>query len=231
MLWQALAYKGWLETRWRLLFGLGWQALFLVQFHMVGVKAQGGVRGVMGMAWVLVAMIPLMLAGAGIATQPAFQAVKGLHGSMYFTLSLPVSRLRLIAVRAAVGWLETCVVLGVVSLGIWTSPLLRAAPPLEAIEHIVATIVCASALYSITMLLSTFLDDMWRIWGSMIAYTALWWLSTHTPLPASLNIFRALGEGSPLASHTMPWSAMAFSLSLAAILFFAALKVVQAREY
>jgi hypothetical protein len=29
----------------------------------------------------------------------------------------------------------------------------------------------------------------------------------------------------------MPWSAMAFSLSLAAILFFAALKVVQAREY
>jgi hypothetical protein len=38
-------------------------------------------------------------------------------------------------------------------------------------------------------------------------------------------------EGSPVLAHTMPWTAMVFSLGLAAILFFAALKVAQTREY
>jgi len=32
------------------------------------------------------------LAGAGVRTQSAFQRMQGLHGSTYFTLSLPVSR-------------------------------------------------------------------------------------------------------------------------------------------
>ncbi len=40
-----------------------------------------------------------------------------------------------------------------------------------------------------------------------------------------------MGDGSPQVAHTMPWTAMAFSIGLAAILFFAALKIVQAREY
>ena len=44
-----------------------------------------------------------LLAGAGIKTQAAFQTVKGLHGSTYFTLSLPVSRFRLLAIRAGIG--------------------------------------------------------------------------------------------------------------------------------
>jgi hypothetical protein len=38
-------------------------------------------------------------------------------------------------------------------------------------------------------------------------------------------------EDSPVLAHTMPWTAMAFSLGLAALLFFAALKVAQTREY
>ena len=36
---------------------------------------------------------------------------KGLHGSMYFTLSLPVSRFRLFATRAGLGMLEAAGVL------------------------------------------------------------------------------------------------------------------------
>ena len=231
MLWYALAYKGWLETRWRLLFALAWNGLFLYQLYANAGKAPGGVRTILPAAWMSVGLLPIMLAGAGIATQPAFQAVKGVHGSMYFTLSLPVSRFRLLAVRAAVGWLEMCFAIGVLCLGIWATPLLRAAAPMEVFEHTIALIACTSAFYSITMLLSTFVDEMWRVWASMISLAAFWWLSTHTPLPASLNIFRAMGEGSPLIAHTMPWAAMAFSLAFAAALFFAALKVVQAREY
>ena len=68
-------------------------------------------------------------------------------------------------------------------------------------EYAVALIGCASAIYAIPVLLATFLDDQWRMWGSMIAFGALWWLSNHTPLPASVNIFRAMGEGSPCRAH------------------------------
>jgi hypothetical protein len=102
---------------------------------------------------------------------------------------------------------------------------------IEMFEYAGTLIVCASALYSISVLLATFLDDLWRMFGSMIAFWALWALSNYAPFPASANIFRAMGEGSPLLAHTMPWTAMAFSLELAAILFFAALKIVQTREY
>jgi hypothetical protein len=112
------------------------------------------------------------------------------------------------------------------------SPAFRAiATSVEMLEYAGTLIACTSALYCLSVLLATFLDDQWRAWGTMLSSAALWWLSIHTPLPASANIFRAMREGSPLLAHTVPWTAMAFSLGIAAILFFAAAKIVQAREY
>jgi len=235
MLW----YKGWLETRFRLLFTLCFTTLILVFQYSVRNAAPppGGKNAAFGLVMVssptLVLMVCAMLGGAGIVTQPALQATKGLHGSTLFTLSLPVSRLRLLAVRASIGWFEAAGVIGVLCCGMWlVSPAFRAtATPVEMLEYAGTLIACASAFYCLYVLLATFLDDQWRVWGTMIAYGTLWWLSSHTPLPSSTNIFRAMRDGSPLLAHTMQWTAMAFSLGLAAILFFAALKVVQTREY
>ena len=235
MLW----HKGWLETRFRLLFTLGFTTIILVLQYSARTAAPppGGKSAAFGLVMfagpTLVLMVCALLGGAGIVTQPSLQATKGLHGSTLFTLSLPVSRLRLLAVRASIGWFEAAGVIGALCCGMWlVSPALRAmATPVEMLQYAGTLIACASALYYFSVLLATFLDDQWRAWGSMIASAALWWLSTHTPLPAYANIFRAMREGSPPLAHTMPWTAMAFSLGLAAILFFAALKVVQTREY
>jgi hypothetical protein len=235
MLW----HKGWLETRFRLLFSLGFTTIILVLQYSARTAAPppGGKSAAFGLVMfgspTLVLMVCALLGGAGIVTQPSLQATKGLHGSTLFTLSLPVSRLRLLAVRASIGWFEAAGVIGALCCGMWlVSPALRAmATPVEMLQYAGTLIACASALYYFSVLLATFLDDQWRAWGSMIASAALWWLSTHTPLPAYANIFRAMREGSPPLAHTMPWTAMAFSLGLAAILFFAALKVVQTREY
>jgi hypothetical protein len=98
-------------------------------------------------------------------------------------------------------------------------------------EYAITLIACASGLYCLSVLLATFLDDQWRTWGTMIAAAALWWLGRHASLPPSMDIVQAIGKGSPLIAHTMPWAAMAFSLALAATFFFTALKVVQTREY
>ena len=235
MLW----HKGWLETRFRLLFSLGFTTIILVLQYSARTAAPppGGKSAAFGLVMfgspTLVLMVCALLGGAGIVTQPSLQATKGLHGSTLFTLSLPVSRLRLLAVRASIGWFEAAGVIGALCCGMWlVSPAFRATvTPVEMLEYAGTLIACASALYYFSVLLATFLDDQWRAWGSMIASAALWWLSTHTPLPAYANIFRAMREGSPPLAHTMPWTAMAFSLGLAAILFFAALKVVQTREY
>lgn len=223
MLW----HKGWLETRFRWLFAMGLVALFSVVNRRVGESVMAG------NASGLVAMLSLMLGGAGINTQPALQARKGLHGSTLFTLSLPVSRLRLLAVRAGLGWLELAIGIAAMCGGIWAlSPALRAgAAPWEIPMQAATLIACASGLYSITVLLATFLDDFGRMWGSVMSFTALWWVQSHTSWPVSASVFWALTQGSPLIAHAIPWTAIAFSLGLAAILLCAALKIARTREY
>jgi hypothetical protein len=233
MLW----YKGWLETRLRLLFILGMTAfsLYVQPGRSTATPRDRAVLfAVIGMTNAITILLgSSMLAGAGIVTQPSFQAAKGLHGSTLFTLSLPVSRLRLLAVRAAIGWLESAAVIAILSCGIWLkSPLLRsAATPVDMLQNAATLIVCTSALYCFSVLLATFLDDQWRTWGTLIAALAFWWLSHKAWMPASIDIVRAIGKDSPIMTHAIPWTPMAFSLALATIFFVAALKIVQSREY
>jgi hypothetical protein len=235
MLWR----KGWLETGFRLLFILGYTTLILfLQYSARNAAPPPHAKTavftlVMFSNPILVLVICAMLAGAGIVTQPALQATKGLHGSTLFTLSLPVSRLRLLAVRASIGWLEGVGVIGVFCWGMWlVSPVFRVSvTSVEMVEYAGTLISCGSALYFLSVLLATFLDDQWRAWGTMLASAALWLLSPRIPLPISVDIFRAMRDGSPLIAHTVPWTAIAFSLALAAVLFSAALKVAQTREY
>src|ERR1700722_17379841 len=103
MLW----YKGWLETRWRFAFSLGIMFFFVVFFYWSGTNGPPPTRmdEVLGGAIACVMWVVTLLAGAGINTQPSLQATKGLHGSVYFTLSLPVRRFRLLLVRSILGWL------------------------------------------------------------------------------------------------------------------------------
>jgi hypothetical protein len=217
-----LLYKGWLETRWRMLSALGWVGFCLLPWVPESDS---------GRAAVLTGMIAILLAGAGTVTQVPLRATKGLHGSTLFTLSLPVSRFRLLAARAGLGWLEMTAAIAAWYAGVWFLYPKAIATVAVTLESAGVLVVCASCLYAVTLLLATFLDDQWRLWCSMSVFAALWWLSNHTRFPASANVFRAMGDGLPLVTHTMPWTAMAFSLELAAILFFAALKVVQLREY
>jgi hypothetical protein len=231
MLW----YKGWFETRIKLSISLGFMVVLLV-FVSTGDAPPPGTKAVLGLSIMTTAfslVVYTWLAGAGIVTQPGFQATKGLHGSTLFTLSLPVSRFRLLAVRATLGWLEMAAVIGMLCGALWLASTLHkgTVTAIEMLEYAVTLVGCVSTFYFLSVFLATFLDDLWRMWAGMIAFGGLWFLSSHVPLPASVNIFRAMGEGSPLLTHTMPWTALAFSLGLAAILFFAALKIVRTREY
>ena len=234
MLW----YKGWLETKFKLLLMFGCMVFYLAAFYsMRHIAAAPGPKpaSVFGLtANAFAVMLYTWLAGAGIHTQPTFQATKGLHGSTLFTLALPVSRLRLLAVRATIGWVEMAV--GIVTwcyAGWLLVPVVRmSVSAVDMFEYVAALIVCASSLYFLSVLLGSFLDDQWRMWATFMAIGGLWILCSLFRLPTSVNIIRAVaGDASPLITHTMPWMAMLFSLVLAAIFSFAALKVVRLREY
>jgi hypothetical protein len=229
MLW----HKGWLESRYRLLFALGFVVIFQLLLQKPIITPQGILAIVQFSIPVLVVMSYTLVAGAGVATQPSFVASKGIHGSTLFTLSLPVTRLRLLSVRAAIGWLEGSGVIGVLCCVLWfRSPALRAMVGAGTMLHYAATLIaCGSAIYSVSVLLGTFLDEQWRTWGTMLISAALWWLSAHSAFPVFLDIFQGMGKGSPLIAHTMPWGAIVFSVLLAVALFFAALRVLRAREY
>lgn len=225
MLW----YRAWLETRFRLLLSIGMLAPFLIPLRSIGIRNPTGVSSAAISAAYMVAWFSLFFAGAGIAAQSR----KGRGRSTLFTVSLPVTRFRLVAARAMLGWVELAGVLGLMCLGMWALiPVVRnATGPAEMLTYTGALIACASGLYSVSVLLATFLDEIWRLYACAIIFSLLWWIPNHTPAPESVNIFGAMIEGSPLVRHTVPWLTIAFSLELSAIVLFAAWKVAQYREY
>jgi hypothetical protein len=111
-------------------------------------------------------------------------------------------------------------------------PMQRAGvTPIEMFEQAATLIACSSVIYFLSVLLATMLDDQWRVRGTVLASVGIWVLCTQLSLPAFADIAHGIGERSPIVAHTIPWNVMAFSLGLSAILFFAALKIAQRREY
>lgn len=234
MLW----YKGWLETRFQAVFALLFAVFPILLFTLATphaansapqISAAQAENGIQFFA-LYYSLVPLLVAGSGIKTQST-RMKKGLHGSMYFTLSLPVSRLRLFATRAGLGMLETVTILAIAPCFV----RIVLAQPEDHVSHSdlfafwVTLSICASAFYFLGVLLSTFLDDQVRGWLSMFGAVLLFGLLTKVPLLAPVNIFRAMI--SPLFTHSLPWASIGISLGAAAILGLAALRVVQTREY
>jgi hypothetical protein len=234
MLW----YKAWLETRWRMLMPLLMILFAVYSSRSVGNPrpnaAHGAAPNFLQIFWMIAA---LTLAGSGIATEAVFQAKKGLHGSMYFTLGLPVSRFRLFAVRVGVGMLE---MFALMLLEFCTAAILfpgSAQPSLaDGFRNAATILLCATGFYGLSTLLSTFLDQLWQIWGSMIAFFVFAWSSEKFRIPPDFDIFHAIAGASPIgpahaAMNHMPWTAIAVSLCAGAVFMLAALRVVQTREY
>ncbi|HEX3569822.1 MAG TPA: hypothetical protein VHU44_03280 [Acidobacteriaceae bacterium] len=232
MLW----YKGWLETRFRLLFILAVMGLTVFmqessrRAHPVS-AGKPAMTSFVTLMFIEVVLVGAIFGGAGIATQPSFTAQRGVHGSTLFTLSLPVSRRRLLLVRAALGWLEAIAAMTLFCAAMWFAlPWLRTAMTgFEMVEYLAALLACGSVFYCVAVLLGSFLDDQWRVWGTMLVAGAFGFASMRLHLPAFADIFRGMSQ--LITAHAMPWSVMAFSLGLAALLLAVTARIVQRREY
>ena len=232
MLW----YKSWLETRVRLVFLIAVLGFMLFVEHSrqqsnAVSPGKGVVTALVMMTLINVVVVSAVLGGAGIATQPSLAVQRGTHGSTLYTVSLPVSRLRLLLVRTVLGWIEATGIVTLFCAGLWLFvPWLQAAMTgVEMVKYLAALLACGSVFYCVAVLLGSFLEDQWRAWGTMFTAAALAYASKNLHLPAFADVFR--GMALPVTAHTMPWSTMAFSLGMAAALLVATKEIVQRREY
>ena len=179
MLW----YKGWLETRFRLVFILAFMGFILLVQHSThpshaGLPGKQVLTAFVTMTFINVVLVGAVFGAAGIATQPSFAVQRGIHGSTLYTVSLPVSRLRLLLVRATLGSLEGVAAISLLCGGLWFAvPWLHAAMTgFEMVGYFAALLACGSVFYCVAVLLGSFLEDQWRVWGRC------WW-----PAPLCLH--------------------------------------------
>ncbi|HYL99713.1 MAG TPA: hypothetical protein VEZ90_12220, partial [Blastocatellia bacterium] len=155
-----LLMKGWYETRIRLLLLVAGTLVIAAvasgsEPENVAISARGLDATTLIGASVIAA---IMLAGAGVKTQPGgFRPAKGLHGSMYYTLSLPVTRIRLFRVRVSLGLAETAGIHVLACCAAWVvRPAIRFnATPSDMFKHGVAAFFCVAVVYSLGVFFAT----------------------------------------------------------------------------
>lgn len=233
MLWK----KGWYETRIRLLFVLAVLAVITV-LTLGPPPAAAGFGPAIGATTLPAMTAALLLAGAGVKTQlGGLRRSKGLHGSMYYTLSLPVTRTRLFSVRVSLGLAEIAVIQVLTfSAILLVHPHPRAealAPtaPFDLLKHGAVAFVCVTAVYSLGVFFSSFLDEVYQNWATVFTVVGTIVILGRVSLPAWMQTFLILSLASPLNTHTMPWNAMAVLLGLSGMLLLIALKIVRSLEY
>jgi hypothetical protein len=230
MLWK----KGWYETRIRLLFALALVGVIAVLARDPA-PAAAGFGPLLGATTIPAMFAALLLAGAGVKTQlGGLRRSKGLHGSMYYTLSLPVTRTRLFNVRVLLGLAETAGILVLTWSAIWLEHPAggpNGPAPSDMFKHGVVAFFCITAVYSLGVFFSAFLDDVYQHWATIFTVVGTIVILSRVRLPPSMNAFLVLSLASPLHTHTMPWIAMAVLLGLSGMLLLIALKIVRSLEY
>jgi hypothetical protein len=226
-----LLMKAWMETRWRL------ASYFAMCLFCLAVNYQRHdsptvtANGMMLLLGLVLATGSIALAGSGVKSQAPVGFPEGLAGSTQFTISLPVSRQRLLAVRAAVGMLElfaATILIGWLSWGLF--PSLRASTTTADFAKLLLTgVVLLTGPYFACVFFATFVDEPLTILFGGWSITLVLWLFHH--IAPAVDIVRAVGKASPLITHELPLSQLATSVGLATIIFLAAVRVVQTREY
>ncbi len=221
-----LLMKAWLETRWRL---LAVAVYLLIALGLIYRNPTG--RSALAAAWVMLTFLAILLGGSGVNSQAPLGFSEGIAGSTQFTISLPVTRLRLLAVRAAVGLVEMATVTALTVFLIWVFfPAMReTARPADFARLVLTTVVFLIAPYCAHVFFSTWSAEPFSLAYAAGALTLLLLVGHH--LSPNVDIIRAFGDASPLQTHRLPWSQLAPSVVASAILLFAAGWVVRRREY
>jgi ABC-type transport system involved in multi-copper enzyme maturation permease subunit len=248
-------YKTWLETRWNYLFCL--MGLILVCSAMVFtypialkmtadlstetgpllkdveiVRIRSGYSSYIWQQWFNTALVTLwpiftlMIGSGGVVSEAA-------NRSCYLTLSLPVTRRRMVVERFAVGVLE------MISLAILPSlllPLLSIIlghhyPLTSTIVYSLLIGVGGMAFFGFAFLLSNIFKSEWYgVVGYVVIFT-LGMLSYLIDRTAPFSLFRIMSGESYFTSGNIPWEGIIVSNALAFLMFIISVRIVEMRDF
>jgi hypothetical protein len=252
MLW----YKAWLETRWRFLIGLGLllcsaaaTVLIRPQFVSLMPAAPMDVGGAIGQR--IREAVELAREYRGYVwsnwfaenlsqTGTLFAVLLGTGGlfssgaGTLFTLSMPASRGRLLAVRGATGLLELFAIVFVSSLLIpLLSPVIGETYGVgNALVHGACLFIVVSVFFSLAFLLSTVFADPWR--PSLITIAVALVLAAVEGIFHGLSpygVFRVMTAETFFRTGEVPWVGLLASVAVAAALYYAAVRNVSRRDF
>ncbi len=176
-----LVMKAWLETRWRLLATFAYLLICLFIYYHDQKADFSNARGFFLALIFFLVYGALTLAGSGVKSQSNIGFPEGLAGSTQFTISLPVSRMRLLGVRAAFGMLETAgaaVAIYCLTWGLF--PVIRSNVSLaDFARMLVANILCLTVPYFAAVFFGTFVDEPLSFLFTGWAIVSILWLAHH----------------------------------------------------
>ena len=256
MLW----YKTWLDTRWRFLIGLSLMTCAAIVFVMgyprvaarlalaesvplgdgpvaaeirQAVEAARDFRGYVWWQWFRQSFRETWILFAAILGTGGLLAQVS-SGAALFTLSLPVSRRRWLAVRAATVLGELLVLALVPALVI---PLLSPAIGQsygfgDAVVYALSVFVAGSVFFSLAFLLSTVFADVWRpaLVAIGIAY-ALFFVELATPYLGGFGLFRVMSAQTYYRSGDVPWIGLLVTAAVSAMLLYGAAVNIARRDF
>jgi hypothetical protein len=149
---------------------------------------------------------------------------------MLFTLSLPISRRKLLFARAGLGELLTCILVIVMSGYIlYLRP--EATSVLQALVYLTRTIVCTMAIYLFSVLLSCVLDETWHVTGAFLFWLSLFLLQSKFEWLARVSPLRGLSLNCYPITAPIPWAPIAGSLAFSVVCLCASVFVLRRKEY
>jgi len=242
MLW----YKAWLDTRWRFLIGLGLLAIsaagivfayprVVALLPLVPASDTGGelgrrireaallsreFRGYIWWQW-FHQTAPQEWTIASVLLGTGGLVAQGSSGAL-FTLSMPVSRTRLLAVRAATGLAELFLVAlaAVVLLPLLAPAVGERYAFADAIVHGLCMFAAGAVFFNLAFLLSTSFDDGWR--PLLITLAAAVVLATCEQVFRGLepySVFTVMSGDLYFRTGHLPWLGIAASAGVSAALF------------
>lgn len=253
MLW----YKAWLETRWRFVVGMALLLCFgavvvlthplLEQIKVELPNLPGGLNEQVREALALMAsyegyvwsqwfgknllqfwtLFAVLLGAGGLATEAS-------RGTALWTLSLPVTRRRLLGVRAGVGAAELLALAIVPTLLVWAlSPLVGQRYSLaDALAYALMTFAGGMFFYGLALLLSTLFGDQLKpILVGMAVSIAMGAVALFSRRLAEYSVYNVMSGQKYYAEGVPPWAGLTVCLALAALMFYASLRVLERRDF
>jgi ABC-type transport system involved in multi-copper enzyme maturation permease subunit len=186
------------------------------------------------LACLITPIVAVLLAGSGINSQTSWGMLHGFHASMYFLLSLPVSRRRALLIRSAMGGVFTAlfVVLSVCTislLALWSGTRI---PPNHVLGRLPFILLGAFGLYGLSTLLTIVFDEFWAGMLGMAIIGFLFGMEiAFQSLPIRFQPAEILSGEQFILTGAVGWPLIAFFFLLGVISMAASVYLVERKEY